>query len=340
MVNSHPVSVHVGFVRETLSGLARLERDPAPFLERANIPPELLELPFARVSRTQFQTLVHLLMDELDDEMMGHLARPMRRGSFVFLCRASLFGALSLHVVLARWVKVQRLLTDEIQLSFRREGNVGWLRLTGPSGAGHDTLTFLPMVHFKSLHILASWLVGERIRLSGVAFSGPRPAHGDEYARLFPGEVCFGAPVSAMGIPVQYLERGVSQDVDNLNQFLRAAPGNLLWQYRSIDLLSDKVRVLLRDALPRHLDIVQAADALGFSQRTLHRKLISEGTNFQEIKDGLRRDIAIDCLDHSRLSIEEIAEQIGFSDAATFYRAFKTWTGVAPGMYRRRTLKT
>jgi hypothetical protein len=269
-MNSPPISVHIGFVRETLGGLKLRQQDPQPFLERANIRRELIELPLARISGTQYQTLVLSLMDDLDDEMMGHLAKPLRRGSFVFLARASLFGALSLYVVLARWVKAHRLLTDEIHLSFRKEGDVAWVTLTGPSSRSQQHPTFLPVVYFKSLHILASWLIGERIKLTAVRFAGPCPIHGDEYARLFPGEIAFSAPVSAMGIPVPYLDRAVSQDVDSLHQFLRAAPGNLLWQYRATDLLSEKIRAILKDALPAHVDIAEAAQAVGFSQRTLH----------------------------------------------------------------------
>lgn len=340
MSTAPPISVHMGFVRETLGGLTLSRQDPQPFLARANIHQELIKLPLARVSGTQYQSLVLALMDDLDDEMMGHLNRPMRRGAFVFLARSSLFGAISLHVVLARWVKAHRLLTDEVRLSFRKEGDVAWITLAGASRSGAAYPTFLPVVYFKSLHILASWLIGERITLTAVRFSGPQPIHGDEYAHLFPGDIAFSAPVSAMGIPAHYLDRAVNHDIDSLNQFFRAAPGNLLWQYRATDLLSEKIRAILKDALPAHVDIVAAARTVGFSPRTLHRRLIAEGTTFQEIKDGLRRDVAIDCLDHSRLPIEEIAELVGFSDAATFYRAFKTWTGVAPGVYRQRTLQT
>ena len=340
MTSTPPISVHMGFVRETLGGLALRGLDPQPFLQRCNIRHELIELPLARISGTQYQTLVLSLMDDLDDEMMGHLDKPLRRGAFVFLARASLFGALSLHVVLTRWIKAHRLLTDEIHLTFRREEEVAWITLSGQLTGAERHPTFLPVVYFKSLHILSSWLIGERIKLSGVHFTGPRPIHGDEYARLFPGEISFSMPVSAIGIPVHYLDRAVNQDVDSLHQFLRAAPGNLLWQYRATDLLSEKIRAILKEALPAPVDIAAAARAVGFSQRTLHRRLLGEGTNFQEIKDGLRRDVAIECLDHSRLSIEEIAGQIGFSDAAAFYRAFKTWTGVAPGVYRQRALKT
>jgi AraC-like DNA-binding protein len=46
------------------------------------------------------------------------------------------------------------------------------------------------------------------------------------------------------------------------------------------------------------------------------------------------RDTAIDCLLNTPWPLPEIAERVGFSEASTFHRAFKQWTGVAPGEYR------
>jgi AraC-like DNA-binding protein len=35
----------------------------------------------------------------------------------------------------------------------------------------------------------------------------------------------------------------------------------------------------------------------------------------------------------------DIANRLGFSEASTFHRAFKGWTGQAPGIYRQAYLK-
>ena len=59
-----------------------------------------------------------------------------------------------------------------------------------------------------------------------------------------------------------------------------------------------------------------------------------EGAGFQQIKDELRRDAAIEYLLHTPLPLLDIANRVGFSEASTFHRAFKQWTGVAPGEYR------
>jgi len=69
---------------------------------------------------------------------------------------------------------------------------------------------------------------------------------------------------------------------------------------------------------------------------TLRRRLEAEGGSYQAVKDELRRDAAIHHLCQSTLSVAEIAERLGFADGSAFHRAFKKWSGVQPGEYRRR----
>ncbi|MEM6373570.1 MAG: helix-turn-helix domain-containing protein [Pseudomonadota bacterium] len=57
--------------------------------------------------------------------------------------------------------------------------------------------------------------------------------------------------------------------------------------------------------------------------RTLIRELEADRTSFQAIKDGLRRDIAIRRLQVVDASIEAIAQDVGFSSAANFHKAFQ-----------------
>jgi AraC-like DNA-binding protein len=77
------------------------------------------------------------------------------------------------------------------------------------------------------------------------------------------------------------------------------------------------------------------ADELGLSHATLRRRLLEEGQSFQRIKDGLRRDMAIDLLTHSDKPITHIAIALGFAEPSAFHRAFRQWTGARPGEYRQ-----
>jgi AraC-like DNA-binding protein len=100
--------------------------------------------------------------------------------------------------------------------------------------------------------------------------------------------------------------------------------------------VSERIRRLLHRRLDAgDLSLEAAAAALAMAPPTLRRRLRDEGHGFQALKDALRRDAAIDLLARPELALPEIAGRLGFSEASTFHRAFKKWTGVAPGEYRQ-----
>ena len=68
--------------------------------------------------------------------------------------------------------------------------------------------------------------------------------------------------------------------------------------------------------------------------RTLHRRLLEEGTSFKEILEQVRHTLAVEYLKAGHLSIEEIAYTLGYTDMANFRRAFKRWEVMPPSRYR------
>jgi AraC-like DNA-binding protein len=98
------------------------------------------------------------------------------------------------------------------------------------------------------------------------------------------------------------------------------------------DSLSSQLRPLSRDSTPwpdwkpSPAPAHQPANPAPAFARRRHQ--------FSGLKDELRRDIAIYHLGRADLSLQEIAEQLGFSEPSAFHRAFKKWTGLTPGAYR------
>ena len=76
------------------------------------------------------------------------------------------------------------------------------------------------------------------------------------------------------------------------------------------------------------------AGKLGFSRQTLFRKLKTEGVSFEKVLDELRHKLALDYLAGKKVSVNETAYLVGFSEPSAFTRAFKRWTGSSPRMVR------
>jgi AraC-like DNA-binding protein len=78
------------------------------------------------------------------------------------------------------------------------------------------------------------------------------------------------------------------------------------------------------------------ADKLSVSRQTLYRNLKEEGVTFEQVLDELRQKLAMDFLRGKKVSVNETAYLVGFSDPAAFSRAFKRWTGKSPSEMRGR----
>ena len=86
-----------------------------------------------------------------------------------------------------------------------------------------------------------------------------------------------------------------------------------------------------RDCTPERV-----AERLGTTTRTLNRYLSSAGLSFSGLRADVRSAQAQHFLAQGRLSISDIADRLGYSDQASFSKAFRGWTGVTPGDFRRR----
>ncbi|NKF24254.1 helix-turn-helix transcriptional regulator [Solimonas marina] len=82
------------------------------------------------------------------------------------------------------------------------------------------------------------------------------------------------------------------------------------------------------------IDVIAAK--LGYSERTLQRRLQGVQLNFQQLVEQLRYEVACRYLRHGGMTLTEIGYQLGYSEPSAFSRAFRRWSGVSPLAYRRR----
>lgn len=130
---------------------------------------------------------------------------------------------------------------------------------------------------------------------------------------------------------------GQSQALALLLEESKRALSEATRQLDALRKVTKQVRTFLETHLESDPDIDTTAKVLGYSRRTLTRRLREEATSFLQIKDQLRRSLAQQLLIVKRLPVEDVAERVGFADLTSFHRAFKKWTGTTPLAYRRFT---
>lgn len=327
----HHHTIAIQQVQRVLLGARAQGLDISSSLARADIAPALLDSPLARVSLQQYASLIHSLRRAMRDELWGVTSRPVRPGSFA-LCMQQLVRCATLGEALrAGFLFYDLLIDDFVARVSVRDGLARiqfMLRRDTDERLDYAIKAFMVFT-FGS----ACWLVARRIPLVTVDYAAGMQS--SEMSRVYQVPVRHNQPHVGLSFEARWLELPIVQTQQSLRELLAGAPANLIVKYRDTRSLTDRIRRLLRRRLGGELpSLKEVGRALSVVPQTLRRRLRDEGQGFQQIKDELRRDIAIEYLTQTRLPVIEIANCIGFSEASTFHRAFKKWTGVAPGDYR------
>ena len=324
-------TVAIQQVHSILVGARHRGLDAAPLLARAGIPAALLESPLARISQGQYALLIRALRRALRDETWGLLSRPLPPGSFG-QCMRQLVRCATLNEVLRDGFTFYHLLIEDFVPRLTVRGATAHVQLV-PRKPVDARLDYALKAFMLFTFNAASWLVARRIPLLGVDYTSGSIS--SDTSRVYQVPVRHAQPYVGLSFETRWLALPVVQSPQSLREFLAGSPANLIVRYRDASNLTERIRRLLRKSLGGELpSLEEVGDALAVTPQTLRRRLREEGRGFQQIKDELRRDAAIEFLLHTPLPLLDVANRVGFSEASTFHRAFKQWTGVAPGEYR------
>ncbi len=328
----HSVSTH--FARTMVAAAKRHGLNHEQLLQDAGLNEQLINTPGLRITPEQLSRLTQGIWHMADDEFLCMGSSPSRHGVFALMTKQVL-RCRSLRSVYHNLCRFYDLVGEAVSLEFKVEGEIATLtlQLTEPDKDQDYTLReFLLLL----LHRFPSWLIGQQIPLHYVTLDFPAPAHQSEHRLMYPCRIEYDQPTNSLVFGTELLNEPVVQTPRTLNTYLRSLP--LDWFKRQAYYSVYTRRVM--DYLEQNTDLAatnmeSVAEELHMTSRTLRRKLTDEGTSFQELKDDVRRDAAIHLLSQPSLPISQISRQLGFSEPAAFTRAFKQWTGVSPGIYRR-----
>ena len=323
MVVEHGISV--ALLRPLAELLGRLGVDPDHFLRTLEI--DTAAAPDAYVAADRVDRLIEDIATRRGDPTFG-----LTLAHTAVVKNLGLFGNMvwlsgTVRDAITRAVRFYSMVTRRVTLSLEVDGAITTLRQHGVPGVQRGAiLTEFP---FASLVLRARAATGQRFAVRAVRFKHACE-HVAAYRETFCAPVTFGAPLDELELATSQLDLELTTADPITSAALEGKIAELTAERTVRSPFLDRVRRVAAATLDANPSLEGIGKHLGISGRTLRRHLAQEGLSLRSVIDDVRRERADDLLGRG-ISVKEVAFSLGFSEPSAFSRAYKRWTGRAPG---------
>ncbi len=308
--------------------------DPRKLFERAGLDIDAMQRPGARYP---FRAMIRLWREvrrETGDPCIGLVTATRLKPQALHAPGFSWLASRTLLDGFNRMVRYARVANTSLRLSLVDEGHE--LRLVPRFEAGNLEPPTESAEHVMAFIVrMCRLITTDDFAPLSVDFAHSYNGHIERYLEYFRAPVHFEKPEYVLSFEA----RGAKQPVPAGNEELARETDRIADRYlATLDpaRLQDRVREILLTLLPSgEADQRAVADCLHRSVSTLQRQLKSEGVTYQKVLDDTRRVMAQRLVREQYYSLGQIAYLLGFSDQASFSRAFRRWTGMSPSRFRR-----
>lgn len=333
-------SVAAHYMKMVFDYVARCGLPLADFVHQARLDANCLSDPNGRVPFPDFvracDTAGALLDEPFIGLRLGQSVKPGHLGSHGY----AMMSCTSARELLEQTTRYSALTVDAGHNEFIINGDHCiryWhsnLPDNQPLGRTQDEL-------YQSSFVGLARAFGDREELSPtwVSFRHPRPNDISEYEAFFRCELRFNAPFTALCFPSTYLDFPLPHANPHLRTVMDDLSTQLLKQHGNalepgwLAIARRKILDSFKQGVP---DIDGVAQASGMTGEQFREKLAEHGTSFRAFIDELRQGLALGYIRDPGLTLVDVAWLLGFSEQSAFQRAFKRWTGMTPGQYRRQ----
>lgn len=311
----------------------RMGRDARGIVERHGLAARVLGDPESHIACQQIADVFEYCSTVFDDPLFGlHLAA--QQDADVFGCITALARAApTVRTALDCFVEYMPVVhapDSEVALLEGRETTEFCWQVNADLGVNDQAHYQAAMLNAKLMQMIG----GPGFRPTYVSLSAaPRSRDIPEMERLLGCRVAPRSERNAIAFPSHTLD----QPVPTSNRLLFRLLGGYLEKVKTARQvgLVERVESFIRGALASgNCSIERCAEKLGHSVRTLQARLAADGARFSELVENQRAAIAREHLRQGHLSLDEIAERLGYGEQTSFGRAFKRWTGQTPQQFR------
>ncbi|MFV0282085.1 MAG: AraC family transcriptional regulator [Rhodoblastus sp.] len=325
--------IDASFVWLILSGMPAAGLQADVVLRRAGLVSADLRESKARLTQPQFAQLVSTITRLSQDEFWGLCSRRIKPGAFRMLCHI-LIRCRDLGEAIEEGCRFYHLLVDDFAIRHTSDKRVARIWISENISDPARRRMALGAIMFFIFGLMC-WLVGRKLSVHYVQHAFSEAAYGADLRLYYQAPLYFNQSRTEIAFDVALLSIPIMPDEHRLSRFLASMPAALLVRYRNEMSFAERVRSLLQRNMARNLSLEDVAERLAITPQTLRRRLQDENDHgFRDLKDKVRSAAAVNLLQYSNSSIDEIAIALGFSEVSTFHRAFRRWMGRTPGEFR------
>lgn len=333
---STPQLVPARYYARLCDALKDLGFDPAPAMDAAGISPRTLHSPEGMLTMPQVEALLGAAQRITGRTDLGlELANTIQLTSHSVVSYAMLSSP-TLGYCIRLVARYFSLIMPAFRLDYACDDH---MRITAEPvwPMSHAALAFHLEVIAACIYREARELLGGEVLRGRLRFSLERPPHAHRYDANRDLRTEFGwceRPGFRMELPAEVATRPLAMAEPHALRLAEQRCEEMLEKARSTGNLTEWVGMMLREAGGEPPALPELAATLHMSARTLDRYLKKEGASFRELSNRVRREKACDLLRDGRLSVTQVAYELGYSDAANFARGFRREIGCSPAEWR------
>ncbi len=263
--------------------------------------------------------------------IMGQAFRPSYFHVVAYLAMTSA----NLKQAYLHFLKFFPLISEAANLSLHYEGKQACIVFTPQI----DQTPFSRHQYESALTLILTftrWLIGnDTFSPTNVMFEHPQGTDLTLYQKTFSVIPKFNQAKTCIYIPAKALEHELVDSDTDLNRLHLEHANSLLARHLNRSWQEVTRMTIMQLGIP---DISKqgVAQQLNISPRTLQRRLKEEDIHFQSLLDEMKKELSLKQITETDIPFKRIANELGFAEASTFYRAIKRWFNTTPQTLRQR----
>jgi AraC-like DNA-binding protein len=326
--------VSIALVRTLVAEVTRAGIAADDFLARAGFEDAPLADASARVDLGTYDRLQELALDLTGDPALG-----LHMGARAPLVTFDMVGSMSAHCSTIReaievFRRFRRLVSDCDAPALHEQGEQAILTFYFIRGSERCSrlraeLGIAALVRFAFQSAMT------KPRSAVIEFEHAAPSYAGEYPRVLGFPVTFGQRATRIVFERRILDAPQLHADAEVERLLEGQANRRLQALSVASSVAARVRAVVAQECGRtRPSMNEVARRMSVSSRSLRRHLQDEGVTFTEIVEDAIADVARRLLADPAITIQEVAGRLGFSEASSFHRAFKRWTGMTPREFR------